>query len=468
MNCDASSQNIPRVVKGFIVVIFSILLSCCSNLSKLEKDSFKEIEKLQNQFGRNTDNALYHIKLGSEYEKLGKANSSTFYYKKAIIEYKKAVGLEPNNTGLMFSLYQVMYLGVVDWFAEIDELVSLYNKIDASLRVNLNPPHFALFVREFARSSYGAVTEQQLEKLLYKSFSENPLNPQVSYFLSNFLISQKHYILGIDVLKRSLELQPENQLLNMQLGMAYESYAAKDYCPYEHQNELKKALVLLQQSAKLNPNNLRLNYTLSSLYERMNVPILMLDVAKKLVALDSGIDSKMELAEALSNVGRLDKSQVIYDELIRQGVKEAYISKAIAYAENGGWELSYAASKKYMERNYDLSVYSVLFHLALEEILAVESTPFNVASRHIKTLELDGWEKALFDYWYGAKSEKELSALANNICKQVESNFLFGVKKLQSKEAELALGYFEQIVDSETYSFVEFRIAEHLIKKLNN
>ena len=48
-------------------------------LSQLEKESFTEIERLHNQFENNTNNVLYHIKLGSEYERLGKAKSSNHY-----------------------------------------------------------------------------------------------------------------------------------------------------------------------------------------------------------------------------------------------------------------------------------------------------------------------------------------------------------------------------------------------------
>ena len=465
MNYEGLSSLVKTIT--FITIAgFTLVVSSCANLSQLEKESFAEIEKLKNQFENNSENALYHIKLGSEYEKLGKARSSRNYYKMAISEYSKALDLEPSNTSLVFSLYQLTYLGVADWYADIQELSSLYQRIEENLRKNLNPPHLALFQRESARAAYGAVTEAQLEQILYKAFEESPLNARVSYLLSNFWIADKRYILSIDILRRALAAQPDNQFLNMQLGIAYEAYANQDYCPYEHPLELKKSIDLLQHAAKQIPNNPYLNYTLATLYERMNASILMVDSAKKLIAYDPSLESKLILAEALSNAGQFEKAKALYDELIAQGVTYAYLDRAMFYAENGDWQRSLASTKAYMERHNRMPIYAALGHLAMEKVLSQEATSLNEMSRYVDIAELSSWERALFDYWYGAISEQKLIELATNVCKATESKFLIGINKIGSHDSQQAKSYFEDIIDSKTYSFIEYRVARHLIRML--
>lgn len=454
--------------KVLFALLLSFFVSSCANLSQLEKDSFTEISLLEKQFKNNTDNALYHIKLGAEYEKIGKAQSSNYYYKNAIAEYKEALTLESNNNSLKLSLYQLLYQGVVEWFAEFDELEALYNSIDFNLRKNFNPPHFALFQRESASASYSAETEKKLEDILFKAVLESPHNPAVNYFLSNFLIAQKQYIFGIEVLKRAVISQPENQFLNMQLGIAYEAYANKDYCPFEHQKELNKSLNLLQAAAREIPNNPYLNATLATLYERLNVSILMVDTAKKLVASDPSPESKLTLAEALSNAGQLGKAELIYKELIDQGVTYTYLSQAMINAENGNWARSYESTKKYIALNQRLPIYPALLHLALEEILQLTPTPLSKMSRYLNIANLGSWQHTLLDYWYDRRSEKQVVELATNICKETEANFLIGLKKLKAKDTESAKTHFEEIISSKTYSFVEYRVASHLIKLINN
>lgn len=465
---DEFLSSIKRFSRSFCLVFVVISLCSCAKLSKLEKESFTEIEKLQSQFENNSENALFHMKLGSEYEKLGKKQSSKYYYKKAIDEYSKALELEPDNLSLKFSLYQLSYFGVTDYFAELEDLISLYNTIDYPLRKNLDPPHLALFYRQTSRVSYDTISDKQLLDTLYKALEENPLNARVSYLLSIFLIDDKHYVLAIDVLKRSLDLNSDNQYLNLQLGIAYEAYANQEYCPFEHQTELKKSLDFLQKAAKEIPNDLELNHKLATLYERLNVSILMVDVAKKLVAADPSPNSQLTLAEALSNAGQQVKALAIYDELIDQGIVDAYLDRAMIYAENGDWERSYASSKAYMKQKASVPLYPALLHLVMEDILSKEVTTQSEMSRYVNIESLDNWEKALYKYWYGSTSEKELIELADNICKTAESNFLIGIKKLKNNEKELAKRNFESVLASKTYSFVEYRVSKHLIKMIEN
>lgn len=472
MNFSRGDQFIPNIAKAFTIIsIFSatLMMASCANRSQLEKESFSEITKLQNQFEKNTENALYHIKLGNEYEKLGKAKSSNHYFRKAIDEYSKALELEPTNTSLAFSLYQLTYTGVIEWYADIEDLSALYKRIEGNIRKNLNPPHLALFQRESSRASHGTVTEKQLEEILHKAHKENPLNARVSFLLSNFWIFKNHYILGIDILKRSLEEQPDNQFLMMQLGVAYEAYANQNYCPYEHPSELKKSLDFLQKAAKQIPNSPYLNNTLTTLYERMNASILMLDSAKRLVASENSPENVSTLAGAYSNAGQLEKALTLNDELISQGITNAYINKAMILAENGDWQAAYSSAKKYLAGHKPLPIYSALMHLAMEAILDVKKTSLSEMSRYVRTEELDVWEKALFDYWFDAISETELTALADNICKSTESSFLIGIKKLVNPDTkEQARAYFNAVLSSKTYSFVEYRVTQHLIDMLEN
>lgn len=470
MSFEARPQPVHRI-RLVLALCVSLLLCACTTLSSLEKASLTEIDKLHAQFQKNPDNPLYHIKVGEEYEKLAKAGTSTTtYVKKAITSYQKALQLDPDNTSLKFSLYQLLYPAVIAGEAKFPELTSLYLSVDSGIRKNMNPPHLALFQHKIEFGQRQRVTNEELEQILYKAFEESPFNPLVSYLLSIQLIDQEHHVLGIDLLKRSLTHQPDLPILNAQLGEAYDAYANKDGCPYEHPAEIRKSLDYLQKATQKDPGRAHVHLSLATQYQRLNVPFLTLESARKLVALESSHQNRAALAEAFSNVGQLEKAEAIYAELLNEGVDDAYLERAMVNAEHGNWQLSYEAIRRYLERHprHELPIYSAFLYLAVEAILGKSPTSLDALSSHIDIAALNVWEKALLDFWYDLHSEDKARALADTLCKQVELNFLAGVRQLNQQNLAAANLHFQSVLRSNTYSFVEYRMTRHLNRTPGN
>jgi pentatricopeptide repeat protein len=441
-----------------------VFLSSCATLTPLERDGLAEIDKLHTQFRHSKNNPLYHMKLGAEYEKLASESSSITYMNKAIASYSDALKLDPDNTSLKFSLYQLLYAALISGHAEISALKDMYESLDEPIRKSLNPPHLAVFQQQIALIELGRVTEKELEETVYKAFEENPFSPMVCILLSNFWIDQKRFVLSIDILKRSLALYPDNPKLHAQLGDAYDAYASRNACPYEHPAEIRKSLGFLQKAIQKAPDMGYVNHTLAIQYQRLNTPFLTVEAAKKLVASNSSHSNRLVLAEALSNAGQLEKAEEIYEELLREGIRYAYIEQAMVNAEHGNWQRSYELTRRFLEhkRRGELPIYSALLYLSVEALLDAQPTSLDELSYHVATNDLSQWEKALLGYWYEERSESEVLALADNLCKKAELNFLSGIKKVRQKDHAAADHYFKAVLDSNTYSFTEYRITEHL------
>ena len=144
-------------------------------------------------------------------------------------------------------------------------------------------------------------------KILKEGQAEFPKEYSFINLLAQISLRNKKIVDGISLLKKSLQINPQQPLVMFDLGIAFSL-----------NNQLDKAVIFFDKSIELEPRNLKVYIRKAITLRKLNRVKDSIDCYQKIIDLDPNlIDAYTNKAELLYSIGKFEESLYFYQQAIK-------------------------------------------------------------------------------------------------------------------------------------------------------
>ncbi|MCB4790259.1 MAG: tetratricopeptide repeat protein [Elusimicrobia bacterium] len=291
-----------------------------------------------------------------DYLGTGKSFASKKDYKKALMNFKKALAEDPDQKNVHFEIGKVYY--------EEHEYVQAIDEFLKEIKINPQFIHAYLLAGK-AYKSRGRHEEalSQLKKAQEINRGDKGIEEQVHYEKGQIYFAQKKYDLSIEELIKTLELGPAN--INAQLLLAI---------VYENHGSYEDALKLLGKVAETNKGDKGIKA--GEYCERALVYFKQKEYELSLKELNKALKIDKPNIKAHLLLAKLYKEQGGYEEALKElglltesGAPSKEIRQEISYLKTGIHieQRKYGLAEKEIKKAITLDDKNCLYHLALSK-----------------------------------------------------------------------------------------------------
>lgn len=428
-----------------------------------------EINRLQAATETNPQDLQSRAQLTDAYLKRYAKTRDISYRDSAMRELRRMIDQAPGHVGANVTLYRLLLaMSLQDKTTDpVAEMRDIYGRTQILRESPLPPPSLVAGLVALKDVQHKSELPRVI-KLIKPALQENPRHSGTRLLLAQLYAELGHDTLALAMLEQAHTLDPDNaKVLRAYGNQLYRNVRSRS-CEGDN-GQLGKALGIMKKAAGRFPDEPRLQFRLSKLYEMRGMHELALFSAKRLRELEDNLDNQVFLAEQYANAGRRDEAAQLIAQLLHDHPDKSWLHDTAGHIhfQYGEWPQARASLLRYVEQNPDPSPYAVML-LSLTDRMLADPQVAATHLRHIPDASFDnGWQRTLVAYLLDETDEAGLLAQAGNTCEQVEGHYYIGMRRWLAHDRDGARAALQKVVALNVPFYYEDASARFLLAHLD-
>ena len=422
--------------------------------------AYSRIQNLKQMIVQNPDDAHAQGELADAYLKQYQDTREPLFRDRAIEAYQAFLQLSPNQMRVQILLYKLLTEKALNHgdMAAAQAARDIYFDVPEIANYGFMPPSFTHII-------INPGNNDMIKSALKSAIKESPKYISSHMMLARIYSDEKHYELSANMVLQAIDMSDHEAKLYKLLGRVYKKQLDEMACYVDGMALVDKAITAYKTALVDMPDDLEVIEALYMLYDRKGLPALSFFYAEQLLKKSDAMAYKLDYADALLAVGRVEESIRYLEDIADNDVLYIWRFLGRAYFMTGRLSDARAAWRSYFSlRERKDYLYGILLNaLAIDKTLSDPASQ-DVLASYTHYADASPWEQKLYDFHLGKVSDRELIAAATDSCQKTEAYFYVAMNEKQNGDLRAARNHLEQVMTYRASTYIEYIASAYMLK----